>query len=401
MNRRNDREGMTARLNILKIEFKRAWKRLPQMAAGAVVLMAMLGTIAFAASKVLYGESALGRISVGVVLPKEDAMAEMAVRMLGSLDSVGSLCDFVFMEREEAQSAFREGRVMGIMEVPEGMVEGIMNGSNPPVSILLSAGGLESAVFRELTLAGARTLGSAQAGIYAGNQLLAAAGLGEKIPQMEADLNKLYLSYSLPRANYFRRELVQASGEVNSLQFYGISALVLFLLLEVIPVSGYLTGESRELEQKLRLFGAGPLWHRFTKSLCLGLLLFAAGLLFGCGAYWMGFLEISWEMAPALFFMCFLAASMSLFFYECTRSLMGLVMFLSAASMLLLFLSGGMVPAVFLPEGIRRLSPFLPTSTMMECGISAVLGRADWAAWLKTAGYGAVFLVLAAGVRRR
>lgn len=366
-----------------------------------MVLMAMLCTIAFAASKALNGEATLGRISVGVVLPEEDTMAEMAVRMLGSLDSVSSLCDFAFMDEEEARGAFREGRVMGIMQVPEGMVEGIMNGSNPPVSVLLSAGGLESAVFKELTLAGARILGAAQAGIYAGDQLLHASGLEEKIPELEAELNQRYLAYSLPRANYFQRELVQASGDVNSLQFYVISALVLYLLLEVIPASGYLTGESLELEQKLRLFGVSPLWHRFTKIICLGLLLMTAGLVFCLGAHWAGFLEFSWVMAPALFFMCFLAASMSLFFYECTKSLMGLVMSLSAASMILLFLSGGMVPSVFLPEGIRGISPLLPTSSMMECGLSAVLGKADWVAWLKSAGYGAVFWILATGVRHR
>ncbi len=392
---------MRARWDILRLELKRAWKRLPHMAAGAVVLTAILGIIVLAAGKILYGEAALGRISVGVVLPEEDPMTQMAVHMMGSLDSVGSLCDFVFMGEEEAKEAFEAGRVMGILEVPEGMVEGIMDGSNPPVSVLLSAGGLESAVFRELTMAGARTLGAAQAGVYAGVWFLEAAGQEEKIPKLVEDLNKIYLSYSLPRAGYFRRELIRASGDVDSLQFYGVSALVLFLLLEVIPVSGYLTGESPVLEQKLRSLGVGPLWLRAAKIIGLGLLLMASGLIFCGGACWLGSFSFSWAMLPALCFMCLLAASMALFFYECTRSLMGLVMFLTAASMILLFLSGGMVPSVFLPEGIRRISAFLPTTRMLECGVSAVLGRADWGAWMKTAGCGAVFWILAAGVRRR
>ena len=52
---------MAAKLVYLKLELKRALKRLPHMAAGAIVLMAMLGTIAFAASKLLYGETTLER----------------------------------------------------------------------------------------------------------------------------------------------------------------------------------------------------------------------------------------------------------------------------------------------------------------------------------------------------
>ena len=60
------------------------------------------------------------------------------------------------------------------MRIPEGMIRGIMDGTNPPVHILLPKNSLEAIVFKELTMAGARTLGAAQAGIYAGDSLLAA-----------------------------------------------------------------------------------------------------------------------------------------------------------------------------------------------------------------------------------
>ncbi len=72
-------------------------------AAGAIVLMAMLGTIAFAASKLLYGETTLERVTIGVVLPQEDRFAKQLVRMLGSLDSVKSVCDFAYLDEREAE----------------------------------------------------------------------------------------------------------------------------------------------------------------------------------------------------------------------------------------------------------------------------------------------------------
>ena len=168
---------MSVGLNFLRLELKRAWKRLPYMAAGAAVLMLMLGTAAFAAGKVLSGEKALGRIAVGVVLPEGDKMAEMAVEMLGSLESVSSLCDFSFMDEGEAEEALKKGEILGIMRIPEGMIRGIMDGTNPPIHILLPKNSLEAIVFKELTMAGARTLGAAQAGIYAGDSLLEEAGL--------------------------------------------------------------------------------------------------------------------------------------------------------------------------------------------------------------------------------
>ena len=67
---------MAAKLVYLKLELKRAFKRLPHMAAGAIVLMAMLGTIAFAASKLLYGETTLERVTIGVVLPEKTGLPD-------------------------------------------------------------------------------------------------------------------------------------------------------------------------------------------------------------------------------------------------------------------------------------------------------------------------------------
>ena len=250
---------MAAKLVYLKLELKRALKRLPHMAAGAIVLMAMLGTIAFAASKLLYGETTLERVTIGVVLPEEDRIARQLVRMLGTYDSVRSVCEFSFMDSSEAEKQLRDGEIFGIMNVPEGLVQGIINGTNIPVTITLPQGNaLENRVFKELTSAGARTLGSAQAGIYAGDQLLLNYDLAGGISQLEADLNRIYMAYSLPRADLFEHVKVSATGDVDTLEFYGISAFVLYLLLAAIPVSGYLTPESRVMSQKLSLAGIGP-----------------------------------------------------------------------------------------------------------------------------------------------
>ena len=127
------------------------------------------------------------------------------------------------------------------MDMPEGLIQGIMDGSNPAVRILLPGNNwLESRIFRELTEAGAKILGASQAGIYAGNELYRMVGMEALVPELERDLNQIFLSYSLPREDYFRHLKVSATGDVEVPVFYGISAYVLFLLLLAIPVSGYL-----------------------------------------------------------------------------------------------------------------------------------------------------------------
>lgn len=393
---------MAAKLVYLKLELKRALKRLPHMAAGAIVLMAMLGTIAFAASKLLYGETTLERVTIGVVLPEEDRIARQLVRMLGTYDSVRSVCEFSFMDSSEAEKQLRDGEIFGIMNVPEGLVQGIINGTNIPVTITLPQGNaLENRVFKELTSAGARTLGSAQAGIYAGDQLLLNYDLAGGISQLEADLNRIYMAYSLPRADLFEHVKVSATGDVDTLEFYGISAFVLYLLLAAIPVSGYLAPESRVMSQQLSLAGIGPWMATAARLAGLGALLLAAALPAALGALKFGVLEFSWLMLPALAAVCLAAAALVLFCYEAAGTLMGGVMLLFLGAVLLLFLSGGFLPLVFLPAQVRSLAPFLPTTTLMNGAKMIVTGAYGLAGWLQLAVMTAAFYSLTVGVRRR
>ena len=393
---------MAAKLVYLKLELKRALKRLPHMAAGAIVLMAMLGTIAFAASKLLYGETTLERVTIGVVLPEEDRIARQLVRMLGTYDSVRSVCEFSFMDSSEAEKQLRDGEIFGIMNVPEGLVQGIINGTNIPVTITLPQGNaLENRVFKELTSAGARTLGSAQAGIYAGDQLLLNYDLAGGISQLEADLNRIYMAYSLPRADLFELVKVSATGDVDTLEFYGISAFVLYLLLAAIPVSGYLAPESRVMSQQLSLAGIGPWMATAARLAGLGALLLAAALPAALGALKFGVLEFSWLMLPALAAVCLAAAALVLFCYEAAGTLMGGVMLLFLGAVLLLFLSGGFLPLVFLPAQVRSLAPFLPTTTRMNGAKMIVTGAYGLAGWLQLAVMTAAFYSLTVGVRRR
>lgn len=67
---------MSARLVYLRLELKRACKKLPHIFAGAIVLLLLAGTIALLSARMLYGETSAGRITVGVVLPEGDAGEE-------------------------------------------------------------------------------------------------------------------------------------------------------------------------------------------------------------------------------------------------------------------------------------------------------------------------------------
>lgn len=351
----------------LKLELKRAWKHLPHLFAGAIMLLFLAGVVALVASRTLYGGQAVGRVSVGVSVPKDDGLARQVIKMISSLDSVGSICDFQYMDRETCLQKLEEGSLYAVLDVPEGFVESIMNGTNMPVKVWLAEDtGPEGKLFEELADAGALTLSASQAGIYAGNELYQGLGLSQAISQLEWDLNKRYLDYSLERTGYFRHQKVSATGEVTTAEFYMVSMYVLFLFLSVIPVSGYLQPVAKVTRQKLSMAGIGPGLRMWARILGMAFLMAvvtlpvtaaaaAAGL-----AEWNRFLTVSW------FLSCLAASAAVVFIYQTAGSLLGGIMVLFLVITGQHFLAGGFWPLIFLPESVQRMAPWLPSGILMN-----------------------------------
>ncbi len=386
---------MLIRFAFWKLEIKRALQRVPQLFAGVVVLMFLAGTTALFASRALYGEQAAGRIPVAVVLPEEELLAKKALSMIASLDSVKSMCDFVYQDRETALEMLKAGEVYAVMEVPEGLVQGIMDGSNVPVRIYFPENaGIESRIFQELTDAGAGILGAAQAGIYAGDQLCAAYGLESQIPLLEQDLNRIFLSYSLPREDYFRHIQVDATGDLGTAGFYGASAYILILLLCAVPVSGYLLPYRPVLERKLGMAGMGPLTQVLARTGGLGILMMAATgqivLMMAAGMAAPGelgdiFFSLKagigdsfskagvWDsltdkllLAVTVTAVCFAVAAVVVLAYRLAGSLLGGIMLLFLLATVQHFLAGGFLPLVFLPASVKGLAQVLPSGILMD-----------------------------------
>lgn len=270
----------------LKLELKRAVRFLPWSALGAAALAGLLGAAALFASQVLSGSREITRLQVGVILPENGGAARQAVSMLGSLESVETICDFVYVGEDEGIARTESGDLDCLMAVPENFVGSIMDGSNEPVTILFDGQpGLEERIFQELTRAGAETLGSAQAGIYAADRYCILLGTPETIPAAEQWLNERYLAYGLDRTVYFRNRQVSAFGEVSAVCHYGAAAAVFGLLLCGIPAAGLFRRENPALREKLTLAGIGRV--RQTAGAVTGMwLLLAASAAAVAAAAW-------------------------------------------------------------------------------------------------------------------
>lgn len=351
----------------LQLELKKTCRKLPYFIGGAIVLAFLLGTIAFSASNMIYGDSVAGRIQIGMVLPEKDELAEKVMYILGEMDSVQSICDLKYVDLEQGKRELEQGELSALIVVPDHMIEGIIDGTNTPATIIFpKSTGIEAAIFKELADSGAQILGIAQAAIYAADNLCVQYDMTDKIYRVNGDINKMFLNYSLPRNTYFDDYQVSVTGDLTTLQFYGISAFVLFLLLCGIPASMIVKKKNGVLQQKLEMMGIGSWKQTFCSLLSVTVLLLLAAFLTAAGACVFGFLEWSLPLFGVIVLVCLAAASMIVFIYEFCGNRMAGVMGIFLCSVGMLFIAGGIVPSVFLPGELTKLAGYLPVSWMMD-----------------------------------
>lgn len=341
------------------------------------MLAGMLGTIAFSAANFLYDGSALSRIRIGVVLPDEDELAEKVMALVGEMDSVESVCDLIYVDEEEGRNRTAEGQLDALLVIPSEMIEGIINGTNTPALVVFpKSRGLEAAAFRELADSGARILGTAQAAIYAADNFCVNYGMESRIYEVNAALNRIFLSYSLPRREYFKDYQVSATGMVTPFVFFGISGFLLYLMLCGIPAAMIVKRPSGILSLKLKAMGVGRVKQTASSVICVLALLLCAAVP-AVWAAWLGGLTAGgWQTAAVTFLVCFLCSSMIVFFYELARSRMAGVMGIFVVSVAMMFAAGGIIPSVFLPEGMEALSEYLPVKWMMDAVALGMTGEA-------------------------
>lgn len=403
----------------IKLELKKALRILPWTAAGAMVLAGLLGAIALFAFRTLEEGQEINKLKVGVVLQEEDAQAQKVVSMLGSLDSVKSICEFVFAEEEEGKKRTKSGEFACLMLVPKDFVSSIIDGSNRPVTIVFSGPmGIEEQIFKELAQAGARTLSSAQAGIYAANHMHKLYQVPASIQEAEQYLNAKYLSYSLDRDVYFRKRQVSSVEDVSVQYHYTAAGAVFLLLLSGIPAASFFAEDGRARKEKLQLLGIGAGSRTAAKAIgimgvltCLPALFLAiAGIyswmfsgsvlaenlsvfLFEIGEKSRGTLGFRMALAAAILLA---VSSIIVLCYSLSGTLIGGMMMLFLGTCGMMMISGGIVPEVFLPQSFRDISGYLPTTVLISGMKRFFLSGTDWLIILKLLAVSMGSLVIAA-----
>ena len=387
---------MKQRVQYLYVEMKKTIKMFPRMLLQAIMLMVLISAIAFCGVKSMEREPLAVRIDIGIVVQEDNRMTRMTLDYVESMESVAQICRFVQVSEDEGLRMLKSGEIAALIILPEQLVEGIMNGQNPSVDIIFPRDArLEAMLFRELTESGAGLLRVAQAQIYGAVDTAVEYGLTERLSVMEAEIDGYNLAFALDRLAVYDGETVSATGRMSVLQYYAASGAVLFLLLSGMAVYPVMQQEPTAFRRQLVREGIGTLWQYFCRwlcgFLCIGLLTGAAWILFrsifllipeeekllttmfmrsrnyGSAGARAGIILLILMTVTALIYMI----------YSLAESRTGSILLIFLFSVLMVYLSGGFVPTVFMSQNMQSVGDVLPTAYLIQAfgGLMAGYGN--------------------------
>lgn len=350
----------------LKIEYKRAAALLPKIMLKAIMLVCVLGMIAFGANKLLSAQTDEQKIKIGFVA-EESNMTNMLLSFVENMESVKKWCELVLVEEAEGMEMLANGELLGLAVLPENVVEEIMSGSNAPARLYLSEDLAPLAlVFDELASAGVSMLQIAQAQIYATYDLFEEWGWNEEaLAEICNKINVFNLSMALGREELFQTKQLSITGQDSFWVYYGGALLTMYLLLAGLFFGKYIKRSSLEqemLEKRLGISKFAQLAGRVlvTASLLAFVMLLALPILI----YWhvSGFLQmvINIQNIVLILLVIICVAEMLQFIYMLSDNHRFAVLLVAMNAVIMGYLTGCILPTPLLPQIVERVSVFLP-----------------------------------------
>lgn len=386
---------MGKRLRYLLMEIKGTLKLLPRMLLQACLLLGLAGMIVYCGVRSMGREALSVSVDIAVAVREDNVATEMALAYVENLESLSQFCRFRRVTEAEGAKLLKEGQVAALILLPEQLVEGILNGANPSVTVCFPKNaGLEALLFKEMTEAGEGLLRVAQAQIYAVEDTARRFGLEEQAARIEAGIDSTNLAFALDRLALYDAGRVSAFGSMNAVQFYLSSGSVLFLLLSGMAMYPVVQLRPQPFRRQLERQGTGRIWQGFCQWICTVL-----GMGVPAGMLWAAVRLLTAHGPEAVAarimtaggtgtgirtgiaaMLLVTAATIVYLLHTLAGSGTSGILLVFAVSVVMVFTAGGLVPSLFLPDVVRTVGERLPAARMIRAMNSLLTGQSMAAA---------------------
>lgn len=394
----------------LFLEIKKYLFAFPKICGGLCLILLLIGSYFLLYQ--LYSENRQenSRIQIGITADPEEPYLDWMIQTIESMKDLKHSCHFEYVSEAEGMKHLQSGRYTALFLIPPDYIRSLIDGEEAILRIRFCQGQTTIADFlvKELGNAASQIMLDTQAGIYA-MQDLYRENHWQNMSKDELSLNIRYLQKVLNRREIFRYEEISAAGAATDRTHYFTVAILCFFTALGFTCTAVLHRESHVFLDKLHHCGL-RYWQQILAKetamfLCFGgIYLFLSILLAALSPQISSmddllhqntdsslhamFLTGSKLLAiiPVLFVIC----TYILWIYEISPNNMSSILLLFVSFICLAYLSGYFYPLCYLPDSIRQISVYLPTSVLLNYSYHILCGRGRWQDLLGVLAYGTI-----------
>ena len=387
----------------LRLHFHRMKKPMLLIFMVAVLVLLLCYGVAAAGSLLLAGEG-FTPITLVISDDSDDAMLEQIVSYIGEMSDIRSYARLIRASSLEARRLVSGGEASAALVFPDGFLQSVDSGEDlSPLLILDASKPIEALGISLLAESAAAMLTNAQKGIYFTAEAYFTAdalfGQNPDVPDFDSmiwDINLKYVSWVLDRSEIYQTRLVSPTGSALSIsRHYVLGALLFFafitpvgLLYPVYSWAGDRAWLSRISRAGSSLFTyalAQILWGGVAVLILLIILiagLSGAGLALarlepGVHTIPVFAADLLADLMPVLTGSTLLKALpglvlcsvfISTFTFICCNAgnIISALSLHFISACIFLYMSGGMVPAAFMPQRARALGSLSPFTWLRD-----------------------------------
>lgn len=349
------------------VECKRTWKTLLKSIGSFCACLLLSAVLVAVFSAIMQNAQVFQKVNIGIAIPEGESISRLATQYISSMDSVRSVCDFYYLDEQEAVEQLKQGTLQAVVVLPEGFYHDVQVGINPPAQIYFPKDAAQNTqVFEELVTAGVSFLQTAEAGVYAALDTasyygieLQGAGLGDTIAY-------LFANQMLKRDSVYSAKMLSPLGNLSVVEYYYAAGFVILLMMCGIQF-GFLYGKrKRTVEDQLKIRGVGSIRQSVVKVLVMTMFLYVTGLLYyfagigiadRTGTYFVLYQGKIWY---GLLLLCLGIAIYFHVLYELSGSSSQAAVFVFAVNVITIIGAGVLIPEAYLGKEIAGISHFLP-----------------------------------------
>lgn len=348
-------------------EWKKSIAILGKSLLGLVLSIFLLFTGVTAVSVFLLQSQAFKKVQVAVIIPEKETLVRQAADFAAAMESVESVCQLHYLSKGEAWQKLETGEIEAIIQIPENFYEDVYSGVNTPATLYIPVdSALNTKVFCELLSQAVSMLQNSQAGVYAVLSMARDQETRMDRSAMGDFLAREYALEILKRDKAFEETVLSATGELETKEYYFLTALLLVLLFTGL-LFGFLYKErNRAVEEKLAMYGLNKKRISLAKILTMASVLWMLALVIYLLSWSIFFvmdwkwLPLRWQVFPGLGLLSLaLGAWFHLLFSLGGRTMQSVVNILGV-NLLMVLCCGLILPAAYFPETIQRLGRVLP-----------------------------------------